>query len=231
MVVDNPSLGDALRRIKDTATLLISREDKRLTFTINSGPLGIVSEVKPCILPDPNHKSGVNFAVLGGSGWDLANSLWSSVQLVISEEALILSPVHGGPVTSIPIDTLMAIEAYGPGTTSTNAGLVGGGFGLEGAALGILAASVINAATTRTATNTFLRLATPCAELFLHTSEVEPTPLRMKLSPAVVRVEAKRLRILPALGLSAEIRALHALLQDGLITDAEFGAAKNKLLG
>jgi hypothetical protein len=133
---------------------------------------------------------------------------------------------------SPPFCGITALEISGPGTESTNAGLIGGGFGLAGAAAGILSASLVNSATARTTTNTFLRIGTSEAEVFLHTSTIEPSARRMYLSPAVVKMEALRLGSqISAPNLSSELRELQALLQAGVLTADEFIRAKQRLLG
>lgn len=168
--------------------------------------------------------------VLGGSGWMLQQN--DIVALSIIDKTLNLQPQSSGAENiSMPFFELTAIEVYGPGSQSTSAGLIGGGFGLEGAAIGIAAATIINAATTNTTTNTFLRLATREAEVFLHTTVLDLAPLRMFLSPAVVQMEASRLKSIPcSVTISTEIRQLHQLMQDGLLTENEFQAVKLRLL-
>lgn len=173
----------------------------------------------------------IKTTVLGGSGWMLKQN--DIFVLSIIDKTLNLQPLSPSAENlTIRFSELTAIEVYGPGTQSTNAGVMGGGFGLEGAALGIAAATLINAVTTNATTNTFLRLATREAEVFLHTTILDPAGLRMYLSPAVVRMEASRLEAIRSVAtISSEIRALHRLRQEGLLTEEELHAAKMRLWG
>ena len=124
------------------------------------------------------------------------------------------------------------INITGPGTEHTNAGMVGGGFGIEGALKGIMVASVINSLTAKSTTNTFLRVSTRTSEMHFHMSTVDPSSLRMILSPAIVHIEARSQTIASPNPntVSGEIERLHKLLQDGILTSEEFLAAKAKLL-
>lgn len=172
----------------------------------------------------------VKAQVLGGSGWPLEKH--NFYLLSVEESFLSLQPELHGLDLEIPFEALTALEISGPGTESSNAGVIGGGFGLEGAAVGILAATLVNAATSRSTTNTFLRIGTRDAEVFLHTSAIEPSALRMYLSPAVVKMEALRLDFqISTPNLSSELRELQALSQAGVLTADEFTLAKRRLLG
>jgi len=129
------------------------------------------------------------FTVVGGSGWNLPPG--TSCFLTVDKAALQLDHEPCGRV-SIPFADLISVDVTGPGTEKHDGGVIGGGFGLKGAVTGMLAAAALNALTSRTTTNTFLRLATREAEVFLHTSTAEPTSLRMLMSPAIVCLEAGR---------------------------------------
>jgi len=67
----------------------------------------------------------------------------------------------------------------------------------------------------------------------VHITSMEPAQVRLLLSPAIVHVEALRVRgIEPSRQeLSAEIQRLHDLHQCGALTTEEFSVAKQKLLG
>ncbi len=123
----------------------------------------------------------------------------------------------------------MAVEITGPGTQAHNGAVIGGGFGLRGAVKGMLEAAAINALTSRTTTNTFLRLATSDAEVFLHTSAVEPASLRMSMSRAIMGMDAGRTGDTGTL--PAQLRELDKLRKEGVLSEDEFRAAKRRLLG
>ncbi|HZW11687.1 MAG TPA: hypothetical protein VFF81_00655 [Noviherbaspirillum sp.] len=129
---------------------------------------------------------------------------------------------------SLQFNDLTAIEISG-GSQTTNMGLAGGAFGLVGAAEGIALAALVNALTTRTMTNTYVRLASTDAEVFLHTDQLDSAPLRLLLSPAVVRMEARRMspvRTSPA----DELEKLHRLHHSEALTDQEYALAKARFL-
>lgn len=172
---------------------------------------------------------GKRAIVLGGSGWSAhANNAY---MLSLSDDALGLRALDRGTNIEISFSDLTAVEIAGPGTISTNAGLAGGGFGLEGAALGIAAATLVNAVTSRKTTNTFLRLATLNAEIFLHLQEIEPAALRFYLSPAIITMDAKRFNMTGCRNsLSSELNELASLVTRGFLTQDEFQLAKNRLL-
>jgi hypothetical protein len=170
--------------------------------------------------------------VIGGSGFDLPKS-----EVVLTScitDNLMLSNIKSGKELAIPFSQILNIEITGPGTVSTSAGLIGGGFGVQGALKGILVASTINALTRKTSTNTFLRISTSNGEVHLHTSLMEPTELRLVLSPAIVAMEATKhsaSSISRSAGsTSEELKNLHQMHLDGALTQEEFALAKERVL-
>lgn len=167
--------------------------------------------------------------LIGGSG--LSQKPGAVVYLSSTEQVVrITNAVEDGEI-EIPIENLTSIDVSGPGAQTSNAGLMGGGFGVEGALKGILAASLINAATTKTRTDTFLRVATGSMEAYLHLNNIEPSELRLVLSPLFVAMEAKKAAPQQASNLAAEIGQLKSLHASGALSDEEFASAKKKLLG
>lgn len=138
----------------------------------------------------------------------------------------------------IPYTHVQALEATGT-TTRRSAGLIGGGFGLTGAAEGILAASVINSLTTRTRINTILRIATVSAEYVFVSDAIDSDRLRMFLIPIQPRIRAAQATA-PSLVMSPppasssvadELTKLARLRDEGVLSEAEFTSAKTRLLG
>jgi len=171
--------------------------------------------------------------ILGGSGFDLAKG--DVVLITCQENGIALSKIEVQQELNIPYLELANAEVTGPGTERSDAGFIGGGFGLEGAVKGILIASVINTLTSKRTTNTFLRLSTSKAEVYLHISTLDPAQLRLILSPAFVQMEANRQipnsRQSPTEDmLSSEIQTLHQMHHDGILSDEEFALAKRKVL-
>jgi hypothetical protein len=88
------------------------------------------------------------------------------------------------------VDTL---EVGGPGTSAvtTDAGIVGGGFGVHGALQGMAIASVVNSLTRRTrkSIDTSVHLKAGRQELLMSTSIFEPRILGVLLSPTYHRID------------------------------------------
>ena len=172
--------------------------------------------------------------VLGGHGLPATTGeLW---ELVFTPESLrLVDPVHNE--TLVPYSDVTAVEIGGPGARKAGGGFIGGGFGLQGAAEGMLIASALNMLTTRTTINTVICIQTTTAELFLHQSELTPDALRMRLSRVftILRQRTESTSVVP--GNAGEEHAverltkLAALLDRGLITDEEFQKLKADILG
>ena len=88
------------------------------------------------------------------------------------------------------------LDVYGHGlqASSTNAGLMGGGFGVLGAVEGILMSEFVNWATSNTATNmdTVVQFRAGTAALLLKTFSFDPATLRTLLAPVYQRIEEAR---------------------------------------
>lgn len=137
----------------------------------------------------------------------------------------------------IPYAHVQALEATGT-TTRRSAGLIGGGFSLTGAAEGMLAATVINSLTTRRRINTILRIATISAEYLFVSDSIDSDRLRMFLIPIQPRIRAAQATA-PSLVMSPppasssvadELTKLARLRDEGVLSEAEFTAAKTRLL-
>lgn len=168
---------------------------------------------------------------VGGSGYTLSQG--QQINFGINKSSIIIIKINDlMDVIDIPFEEVTEIEISGPGTVVTNAGVSGGGFGLDGFIKGAVAAAVINAATTSKTTNTFMRLMTATGEIYIHTSEIEPDSLKIKLSPVFVHLKNKsnqQIKI-PSSSIAEEIERLQKLLKDGILSQEEFDAAKKKSL-
>lgn len=169
---------------------------------------------------------------LGGSGIAVKEN--SEVLLVRLSDSLVV--IASGSVEKhvIPFSRLSALEISGPGTEITDAGMSGGGFGVEGLLKGVLVAATINALTKRSTTNTFLRVLSTDAEAYFHTSVIEPSQLKILLSPAVVAIEAHKNRRGSSnagdKSIAIEISRLNEMLKEGVIDVEEFALAKKRVL-
>lgn len=167
---------------------------------------------------------------IGGSGYPLAKN--QPINIGMSTSSLIILKKEPIERIEINFDEINELEISGPGTVTTNAGVVGGGFGLEGFLKGAVAASIINAATTKSSTNTFIRVLSNTAEIYLHTTEIEPTILKMNFSPVFVSLanRTKRAVASPGGSIAEEIERLQKLLKNGTLSQEEFDTAKKKII-
>jgi hypothetical protein len=169
----------------------------------------------------------VEVIILGGAGWEIMTNR----KFVISMDAstIYMSDLESLIDTSISIDTLEEINISGPGKVTNNAGVIGGGFGAEGALKGIAIANVVNMLTTYSSTKTFIRLGFRSSEIVMLTSQIEPDKARVLLSPLFLKIN-RRPKEKTSPGASDEIKKLHELKQDGVITDSEFNKLMSKLI-
>jgi hypothetical protein len=165
--------------------------------------------------------------VLGGHG--LPTRTGEALELIFAERELRLRNATLQE-TTISYDDVTAIEIGGRGATRSGGRFVGGGFGVEGAAEGMLVASALNLLTTRTSIDTVICVQTATAELFLHNSEVTPDSLRMRLSPVLTVLRQRSISAAPTSAPAVETSAdavdrlakLAELLDRGLISREEF---------
>lgn len=140
-----------------------------------------------------------------------------------------------GRLTKINYTDLQSINVEGPGRQTSNAGIVGGGVGIDGAIAGIGIANLINALTTETTTNTIIRLGWKTGELFLHTSTYTPEECRVALSHVFVALKSTDNRKRPLIGeptnIASQLESLRRLRDAGDLSQAEYQRAKKKLLG
>ena len=168
--------------------------------------------------------------VLGGHGLPVQAA--DSLTLIFKNDELVL--VRGEPVAEVPYADIAALEIGGPGAQRHGGGFIGGGFGVAGAAEGMLIGAALNLLTTRTTVSTVVCLKTRSAELFLHTSNQTPDVLRMRLSPVftILRQLEVDQGAAQADGGNAvdRLAKLAELLEKDLITREEFDKMKADLL-
>ena len=166
--------------------------------------------------------------VLGGAGWESKKD--GKFLLSMDQSLIYMSELAAMHDTPIEIGKLIEIDISGPGKVTTNAGVVGGGFGPEGAIKGIAVASVINLLTTYSNTKTFIRLGFVDSEIVMLTSQMEPDAARIWLSPLFLSINRKAPKT-ESRDIAGELHKLHELKQSGAITDQEFDKLKAKMIG
>lgn len=177
------------------------------------------------------HLSGCRF--LAGAGLDISPGAAEACDLIFKESEIVLY-LASGQLARFGWDSL-DIQIEGAGAIRSGGGFFGGGFGLVGAAAGMLTATALNALTTTTGIDTVIHLQTPAGELFLFYDQETPDALRRTLSPVFVRLR----QAAPAAPAKANdsgdhvVDRLHKLadLRDrGAITGDEYALLKANLL-
>lgn len=171
--------------------------------------------------------------VLGGHGLlPTVGEIW---RIVFGDDAVVLRDFRSHEARVNYAD-VTALEVGGPGETTSGGGFIGGGFGLEGAAIGMLVAATANELTTKTSIDAVIYLQTRDAELFFHHSGTTPEALRWVLSPVFSKLRALQ----PPSEHSAktdgsvvadQLSKVADLHERGLLTDEEFASAKARILG
>ena len=188
-------------------------------------------EARPA-LPALPERHITHLTVVGGFGWELQPG--ATISLGMKDDVLML---QGHSSTTVPYSDLLDIEIAG-GATTRGTRIIGGGFGLSGALEGMLIAGLINSLTRRTTINSFVRISSTTGEIALHHGSLLPAQLREQLAPAVHAVTLKRSQAnnpAPQPEASpdpvAQLERLAALKAQGMLSEEEFAAAKNRLLG
>jgi hypothetical protein len=184
---------------------------------------------------DPDIRLLGGFTHVGGAGFRITPgsicSLLSLAQGLRVTVEISERPQDDGALLSY--EELTALE-LGGGARTRGGAFVGGGFGLRGAWEGMLAASVLNALTTKTTINTGIRIGSTKGELLLHHGEFTPEVIRNTLSPVFNRFEVAGRTGPENVSRSSDpvgqLERLAKMHRDGSLTDEEFAAAKQRWL-
>jgi hypothetical protein len=171
-----------------------------------------------------------NCVLLGGYGYEESLTAGMKLNLYFTEEGLWASAQRTWkPQIRCPYSEARALEFSGPGRVRTGGGFIGGGFGLSGAAEGMIVASVLNSLTTRSSIQSIVRWEARTMEAFFFTSEATPGDLRIKLSPVMGCIRSGS--VSPASSdLLSEIERLAALHRQGVLDDDEFSDMKKRII-
>lgn len=211
-------------------------------------------EQKQAFIDEMNSSSNrkpLKVEVLGGAGWE--SKIGSTLYLTVSEHSVNLYDKTEPKKVILPVDEILNAEIGGHDRTYSSAGVSGGGFGVEGALTGMAIATAINLVTSRSDVKTIIRLATCNTEIVLLSKEIEPDDARLVLStvylhlmkkpgaevpiteiagtnPVAIMPQSFEATTRPKPSLSDEIKRLHGLMAEGVLTQSEVEAAKSKLL-
>lgn len=162
---------------------------------------------------------------LGGSGYEIVlNSI--HYLAIMKDEIKFISEYN--EVNSVKFQDVTSIDIGGPGKETTNAGITGGGFGVEGFIKGAITAAVLNKITESSSINTLFKILTKEGALYFHTSSCEPDQLRMLLSPLTVQIANRNTQ--NVIGIADELTKLNNLFNSNAISKEDFERAKDKLL-
>lgn len=168
------------------------------------------------------------FVVLGGSGWE---QLTGEKHIIsIDAEKIYIGNLSTLNETAIPIDDVIDLDISGPGKVTSDAGISGGGFGVEGALKGIAIATVVNLLTTHSSTKTIIRIGYQKSEIAFITSQMDLEQARLYFSGVFVRIKSRSNANENPISISGELMKLSELKNSGALTDNEFIQAKAKIL-
>jgi hypothetical protein len=169
--------------------------------------------------------------LLGGYGFHAPLAGGSECRMIFLDvEAWITLSSSLVPLLRIPYSAIEGLEFSGPGKVTTGGGFIGGGFGLSGAAKGMIAASVLNALTTKTKIHTMIRCECEDLELFFFYSTQTPDQLRIGLSEVLGKLRHPPQAIPASNDLLGKIERLIELRSGGLLSEEEFVRLKEKLI-
>jgi Short C-terminal domain len=167
--------------------------------------------------------------VVGGFGLGLKPG--TVISFGFRREDVVLAAPTG--LTTILYPQIRELEVGGRGAMQEGGGFIGGGFGLEGAAAGMLVASALNGLTSRTQVETLVNLRTENWGVIVHYGQQTPEQLRISLTGPLAKVADQR-RETPAAqsrDAAAQLSEVGELHSSGILTDEEFAAAKARILG
>jgi hypothetical protein len=168
---------------------------------------------------------------VGGHGFPLANG--GQYRLGIATDHIAVVDQRGIEVVRVAATAVLDVFAFGRGEVS--AGAIGGGIGLDGMALGVGLAALINSLSRRL--DSFLKLVVRDAEgVFafpaLSPMEVDAALARIRVtqrqSTSTATNQVSEGSVPP--NLVAQLAHLAQMRADGVLTEAEFLSAKSKVL-
>lgn len=170
--------------------------------------------------------------IAGGFGHELPDGL--PVLIAVIGDQLQLQSPQGQAYISVPCNEILALEIGGTGAVTSGGGFFGGGFGVGGALQGMITSAVLNSLTTKTSITTVIRITVKAAEFVVVCRSKTPDQLSMEMSPVLGRIRAReaaqRAVAYAPPDLTVQLAGLAQLHHSGALSDAEFAAAKARLL-
>jgi hypothetical protein len=213
---------------------IILKTSDRSKYAINAGPNDeAVFDLMMHLGSAGPQSAGRLFVPLAVTGLPLDQD--DLIRIVVEEAGLVVSQAAREDLL-LEYGRLDAISAGGPGlqVDTRGGGMIGGGFGVAGFVVGAASAALYNRLTTRTdvVVETLLRIEGDGFELVLLTPEVLPEDLDLEIAPARTRIKAAaRSANAPVASVGQQLKELAELRDSGILTEAEFSAAKAKLIG
>lgn len=154
-------------------------------------------------------------------------------RLGIGADHIAVAAATGHALVHIPFDEVASATTEGRGRLRSGGGFMGGGFGLDGALVGMAVSTALNALTARTDMESVLHLATLRGEAFFGFTESDPALIHRDLS----RLRTWKLTQGEKSATSAtdddivdRLERLVRLHAQGSLTDDEFAQQKTRLL-
>jgi hypothetical protein len=136
------------------------------------------------------------------------------------------------PFIRVAYSASRALEFAGPGMVRKGGSFFGGGFGIKGAAEGMIVASVLNSLTASTEIQTIVRYQSTDLEAFFFCSSATPQSLRIRLSAVLAKIDVTRTA--PAAPEShdavSELERLGRLREQGVLSEEEFVQLKARII-
>lgn len=172
---------------------------------------------------------------LGGSGSAIADR--SVVSFEFGPSGFLVRDLSTRKDERILYSDVHSLE-IGGSTEQTGGGFSGGGFGVTGFVVGAAASAALNKLTTKSNLRTEFRISTKTGEMNFSTNQISARDLDLLLADARVKIrQGQTSQSLPPpplppvqVSLAEELRKLGELRQAGVLTEAEFLAAKSRLL-
>ena len=181
----------------------------------------------------PDRRVLIGCTVIGGYGHGLPPQTLCNLRFEATRICIdFTAPQAGG--WEFPYADLLIIEIGGRGAMRSGGGFIGGGFGLEGTAEGMIVAGVLNSLTTTTRVESIISLKASNWQLIVFNGQRTPDDLRVYLAPGIARVEAAN-RVPPppppGVDFAGQLARLAALYRDGMLSEEEYETAKRSVLG